>query len=564
MRRAKERNAIRRLPLPPFDDNYCSVVVVVVWFVLLVALVAAVVYLAAVGAVMGGPIYLYHEEGKGDDSSSSDSPVIEHLAPTRRASDRGDDGNYRDEALFPDFLYEPVGGGGGGGSGGGGGVFVPPPRVVEFYAPWCSHCQHYAPQYKKLASEVTATHPDVKFYAVSCVAHQDLCKAQNVHGYPTVKFFKKGSYESTTGTKRKADEILKELGYELVDHDEVDETQPERVHDRGGVHHKSNENDREIARVVPFQRHDVHDAWSDASLSFEFALKNGIYVENGPLSEEKAAALLEWLELLSKSLPSQMGRARVVVDALLENFDDATRGQSHLDGLVSVHVPSKPSWSWRTCTYGDGEIGYTCGLWQLFHVVSVGVVEYNRHNAPIPTRHASETLRNYIEHFFQCDVCRMNFLSMYDTCALDGCHRLSENPSPSEREWRELPLWLWETHNDVNVRLLGERLEQNELEKPSPWESQQARWPSLSSCPNCWRHDRSWDESEVFEHLQGSYWLGNPTYIKIQSDGGGVGGDGPRASAFRWKLSAIVFAAVGLAMRLSRSRKGRRGSGKRK
>ena len=25
-------------------------------------------------------------------------------------------------------------------------------------------------------------------------------------------------------------------------------------------------------------------------------------------------------------------------------------------------------------------MGYTCGLWQLFHVASVGVVEYNRHN----------------------------------------------------------------------------------------------------------------------------------------------------------------------------------------
>ena len=37
-------------------------------------------------------------------------------------------------------------------------------------------------------------------------------------------------------------------------------------------------------------------------------------------------------------------------------------------------------------------MGYTCGLWQLFHVASVGVVEYNWHNndAPIATGHASE------------------------------------------------------------------------------------------------------------------------------------------------------------------------------
>ena len=44
----------------------------------------------------------------------------------------------------------------------------------------------------------------------------------------------------------------------------------------------------------------------------------------------------------------------------------------------------------------DNRMGCTCGLWQLFHVASAGAVEYNQHNqdAPIPTRHASETLRN--------------------------------------------------------------------------------------------------------------------------------------------------------------------------
>jgi len=98
------------------------------------------------------------------------------------------------------------------------------------------------------------------------------------------------------------------------------------------------------------------------------------------------------------------------------------------------------------------------GLWQLFHIMSVGVVEYNKHHHHgslddlIATRYASETLRNCkfvvvyfcayhlyllylltshlsstvlslldIDHFFQCDVCRMNFLSMYDTCAVSCC-----------------------------------------------------------------------------------------------------------------------------------------------
>jgi len=221
-------------------------------------------------------------------------------------------------------------------------------------------------------------------------------------------------------------------------------------------------------------------------------------------------------------------------------------------------------------------MGYTCGLWGLFHIVSVGVVEHNARNAAtaIATRHAGEVLRNYIDHFFQCDVCRMNFLSMYDTCAFNGCHRLSDEPSSSKEEWRELPLWLWETHNDVNVRLLGERLEQNRDPKPAnARESQQARWPPLSACPNCWREDRSWEEEEVFEYLRSAYWSGNPSYIKIaavggsansESGGAGGGGGSGRTIPLRWKGAVICFGIAVLVLRVYSRKRGRRNSGRHK
>eukprot|EP00571_Detonula_confervacea_P010571 CAMPEP_0172305988 /NCGR_PEP_ID=MMETSP1058-20130122/7169_1 /TAXON_ID=83371 /ORGANISM="Detonula confervacea, Strain CCMP 353" /LENGTH=462 /DNA_ID=CAMNT_0013017755 /DNA_START=241 /DNA_END=1626 /DNA_ORIENTATION=+ len=462
---------------------------------------------------MGGPQYLYHKEGVHDSESS----VIEYL----------NDNSGNKGLLHPDFLYKPSSSS----------DFSPPPRVVEFYAPWCPHCQHYAPRYKKLATEVMQVQPSIKFYAVSCVAHHDICKAHKINSYPVIKFFKEGSYESTKGgVNNGASSVLKELGFEggaaavAVGGGETDKL---RKADKSPNHTDSN-NDKEIARVVPFRDHDVHDAWWDASVSFEFALKNGIYMENGSLPQEKQEALREWLELLSKSLPSQMGRTHDIINAILKNFSRAVQGQSELDNLVRDSVPSEPSWAWRTCTYGDNKMGYTCGLWELFHIMSVGVVEYNQHNPPIATRHASETLRNYIDHFFQCDVCRINFLSMYDTCAFDGCHRLSTNPSLSEQEWRELPLWLWETHNDVNVRLLGERLDQNKETKPNQWESQQARWPPLFACPNCWREDRSWEEEKVFKHLHNMYWSGNPSYIKIPTIGTNDSGGGSRLIPLRW------------------------------
>lgn len=323
-----------------------------------------------------------------------------------------------------------------------------------------------------------SANPTIKFYAISCVAHNELCNAQSIHSFPTIKLFREGSYEPRMGKVGiGSNSVLRELGFDGVAVDGSDdkaEASGKKLH----------------SRVTPFRDNDVHDAWSDAALSFEFALKNGIYMEHGPLADDKREAFRNWLDLLSKSLPAQMKRTHTIIDALLENFSLASSGQSELDDLVRSQVFSKSSLSassWRTCTNGNNEMGYTCGLWDLFHIMSVGVVEYNRHNNPtIPTGHASETLRNYIDHFFQCDECRMNFLSMYDTCAFDGCHRLSENPSSKEEEWRELTLWLWETHNDGVYSFSRELLFFYSSNCSRHLPSHPVRFVSLSQCQIAW------------------------------------------------------------------------------
>lgn len=50
--------------------------------------------------------------------------------------------------------------------------------LVNFYAHWCGHCQHFAPVYKNLAAEF----PGVRFTAVSCTPNSLLCSQQSVHG----------------------------------------------------------------------------------------------------------------------------------------------------------------------------------------------------------------------------------------------------------------------------------------------------------------------------------------------------------------------------------------------
>ncbi|XP_048781442.2 protein disulfide-isomerase A6-like [Ostrea edulis] len=58
--------------------------------------------------------------------------------------------------------------------------------LVEFYAPWCGHCQQLAPEWKKAA---TALKGVVKIAAVNADEHQSLGGQYQIQGFPTIKVF---------------------------------------------------------------------------------------------------------------------------------------------------------------------------------------------------------------------------------------------------------------------------------------------------------------------------------------------------------------------------------------
>ncbi|KAL0115983.1 hypothetical protein PUN28_011096 [Cardiocondyla obscurior] len=58
--------------------------------------------------------------------------------------------------------------------------------VVEFYAPWCGHCQQLIPEYDKAA---TALKGVVKVGAVNADEHKSLGSKYGVRGFPTIKIF---------------------------------------------------------------------------------------------------------------------------------------------------------------------------------------------------------------------------------------------------------------------------------------------------------------------------------------------------------------------------------------
>merc|ERR1712070_844602 len=62
--------------------------------------------------------------------------------------------------------------------------------MIEFYAPWCGHCQQLKPVYKELASKFE-TVESVTVAAMDATAH-DPPEGYDVQGYPTVMFVPAG------------------------------------------------------------------------------------------------------------------------------------------------------------------------------------------------------------------------------------------------------------------------------------------------------------------------------------------------------------------------------------
>jgi len=63
-------------------------------------------------------------------------------------------------------------------------------HFVMMYAPWCGHCQAMKPAWEKLAKSPGVS--GVKISKLDCTANELTCKTHEVHGYPTLLYFRNG------------------------------------------------------------------------------------------------------------------------------------------------------------------------------------------------------------------------------------------------------------------------------------------------------------------------------------------------------------------------------------
>lgn len=109
--------------------------------------------------------------------------------------------------------------------------------------------------------------------------------------------------------------------------------------------------------------------------------------------------------------------------------------------------------------------GYPCGLWMLFHYLTVAAVERQQDPSqfwPYPAEFADTpsdellsatrimlAIRNLVDHFFRCEECREHFLQGYDRCDFGRC-------DIKANDYEALQLWLFNFHNGVTIRIIYE------------------------------------------------------------------------------------------------------------
>mmetsp|Transcript_45138 Transcript_45138/g.98117 ORF Transcript_45138/g.98117 Transcript_45138/m.98117 type:complete len:509 (+) Transcript_45138:80-1606(+) len=348
--------------------------------------------------------------------------------------------------------------------------------LIEFFAPWCPHCQHFAPEFEQLAgiirkSGTGSSQPRILAASVDCVRYGDMCRSWGVTGYPTMLWGKTSDWLASDGKdkvvtvtvmERTAPAIIdwiKEnaaltLDTSKVSRDEVGLQLHNILAKRATIH-----------SLGPTPQAKV-DMW-DVQLATALWIRN--IVQNMPLREEPQQIFANFLALLARRLPKDAhgGQCRSSLQDL------------HQRVLLNVSIPAdqlEDEWklcgtNWNTYRHGwrscrgtwPGKRGYTCGIWNLLHVLAAGTDDSS-------SLRDAETVRGMIWNFFECDDCRRHFFQI-------------PIQRSDMRSRHSTQIWWWNTHNIVNNRV--KRVEE-ELKDGDP-AVPKIQWPTEAQCPDCRR-----------------------------------------------------------------------------
>lgn len=181
--------------------------------------------------------------------------------------------------------------------------------------------------------------------------------------------------------------------------------------------------------------------------------------------------------------------------------------------LEKKHHPVFLSSQWIGCrpSVAHGR-GFTCGLWQLFHYLTVEAANSNESPAPLEVL---LTVYGYVKHYFGCAECSEHFLGMVD-----------KNEMWKVNTTDGAVIWLWSAHNEVNDRLAGDITEDPmfpKIQYPSrhtcsPCSSDKKVLPVQGSTPTEDDRTPNWQSTEVLYYMRQVYARSNISWYKVDDD----------------------------------------------
>ncbi|XP_013774939.1 sulfhydryl oxidase 1-like [Limulus polyphemus] len=217
-------------------------------------------------------------------------------------------------------------------------------------------------------------------------------------------------------------------------------------------------------------------------LSYSLRQEVGVYKT---LKGKELKALQQYLAALSKFFP---GKPHVVgflkelyrwisketnsllVEDMLKYMDDIQTEE--------IYIPQMKEWQGCSGTQPRFR-GYPCGLWMLFHVLTVQALEKHYQGKNPDPYWILYAINGYIQNFFTCRECSKNF------------NRMAASLKQELKNPNDTVLWLWNAHNRANKRLEGDLTEDPNHPK--------IQFPSKKMCSEC--HLES-DENSVSWNLK--------------------------------------------------------------
>eukprot|EP01064_Diplonema_japonicum_P016507 TRINITY_DN24516_c0_g1_i1.p1 TRINITY_DN24516_c0_g1~~TRINITY_DN24516_c0_g1_i1.p1 ORF type:complete len:436 (+),score=32.38 TRINITY_DN24516_c0_g1_i1:49-1356(+) len=306
--------------------------------------------------------------------------------------------------------------------------------VVKYFHPDCGGCRLIEEPFESAVEEESVVH--CRIAKINCKKHAEYCKQKEALEYPYIVYYnKKGIIE---GPPLDVPDISDQIRLKAL----VSDFLQKKCHAISLPHTNTKPTLKKKPEPVKIEPDPQLKVWNEDLRRALYEALTGYAVKKG---HEKAREYL--VDLAKLAFPDKEVRSQLS----MENVKFLVKSE---DGRYD---------KWYGCQGSNLRYrGLPCGLWQLFHTLSLGClsVECKGNTDPLLV------MREWVIGYYNCKVCRQHFEN-------ETVSWLSRERSPSE-----VVLEIWTAHNEVSHRITGDPTDDPQHPK--------AFFPSPSLCPSCY------------------------------------------------------------------------------